>query len=299
MSHHVVNSNINYLAMRVTFVIPAYNSELNIQDCINSIRAVGDFKIIVIDDGSSDRTSAVSDSLGVTVIRKKNGGAYQARAFGLEYVHTDYVYFLDSDDKVLPDFVYSIELLDRNLNYGCYLGSHVSVGRGLERIQAQVSGKLTAIRLINCHYGFGPISASLWRTRDAKTIINRTPDALSLSRGDDYEMFIRCSLISNILCGDIIMAKYNLPGGKSTKNLVLSLQCTIEIASYYAKNFEVKYYPVPLFVQKSILTFRHLQVLFYDKGKYKFAISIFSKPSYIIQYFIAKIFFMIRSRRFK
>jgi glycosyltransferase involved in cell wall biosynthesis len=299
MSDLLVNSNVNYLAKRVTFVIPAYNSELNIQDCINSIRAVGDFKIIVIDDGSSDRTSEVSDSLGVDVIRKKNGGAYQARAFGLEHVHTDYVYFLDSDDKVLPDFVYSIELLDRNLDYGCYLGSYVSVGTGLERIQAQVTGKLTALRLINCHYGFGPISASLWRTRDAKRIINCAPDALSLSRADDYEMFIRCSLISNILCGNIIMAKYNLPGGKSTKNLELSLQCTIEIASYYAKNFEVKYYSVPLFVHNAILTFRHLQVLFYDKGKYKFMISILSKPSYVIEYFIAKTFFINRSRRFR
>ena len=299
MSDHLVNSNANYFAMRVTFIIPAYNSELYIENCINTIRAVGDFKIIVVDDGSTDRTSAVSESLGVDVIRKKNGGAYQARAIGLESVHTDYVYFLDSDDKVLPGFVNAIELLDRNLDYGCYLGSHVSVGSGLERIQSQVTGKLTALRLINCHYGFGPISASLWRTRDAKKIINRTPEALSLSRGDDYEMFIRCSLISKILCGDILMAKYSLPGGKSTKNLALSLQCTIEIASYYAKNFEVKYYPVPLFVQNSILTFRHLQVLFYDKGIYKFVISLFSNPSSIIQYFIAKTFFMNRSRRFK
>jgi glycosyltransferase involved in cell wall biosynthesis len=297
--NNLETSMINDASLRVTFVIPAFNSEATIEQCINSIRAIGDFKIVVVDDGSSDGTSTIAESLRVKVVRKANAGAYGARALGLKYVCSEFVYFLDSDDEVRSSFISSVKLLDENPEFGCFLGSHVSVGDGMVKVQPQISGKLTAPRLINCHFGFGPISASLWRTQQAMKIIDHSPDALSLSRGDDYEMFIRCSLISNILCGDVIMVNYRLPGGKSTKNLALSLQCTIEIASYYATNFEVKYHPVPVLVQRSILSFRRLQVLFYEQGIYKIGITILIRPNLIVQYFIAKAFFMIRSKRFK
>jgi glycosyltransferase involved in cell wall biosynthesis len=299
MSGNFENSSSSDLAARVTFVIPAFNSEHEIRDCIDSIRSVCDFEILVVDDGSSDRTAAVCESLGVKVVCKSNGGAYQARALGLNYVRSEYVYFLDSDDRVLPSFVDSITLLDKNPEYGCFLGSHVSVGEEFERFQKQVSGKLTAARLINCHYGFGPISASLWRTRDVIKVIDNLPEALSLSRGDDYELFIRCSLISNILCGDIIMAKYELPGGKSTKNLELSLKCTIEIASYYAKYFGIDYYAVPSFIKNSILVFRNLQISFYEQGIYKVFLTLLSNPRKLFDFCLAKMFFRFRSERFK
>lgn len=299
MSNNLESSFDSDLAARVTFVIPAFNSELEIKDCINSIRSVCDFEIVVVDDGSSDRTAAVCKSLGVTLVCKSNGGAYQARALGLDYVRSEYVYFLDSDDRVLPSFVESISLLDQNPEYGCFLGSHVSVGEGFERIQKQISGKLTAPRLINCHYGFGPISASLWRTQDVIRVVNNSPEALSLSRGDDYELFIRCSLISNILCGETIMAKYELPGGKSTNNLELSLKSTIEIASYYATHFEIDYYAIPSFIKNSIIVFRQLQIRFYEQGLYKVSLTIIANPRNFLHYFLAKIFFRFRSERFK
>ena len=92
----------------VSILIPAYNSEEWIGDTIRSAIAQTwqRKEIIVVDDGSRDRTAEVAQrfaSKGVTVVSKENGGAAAARNYALQLSRGDYIQWLDADDLLAPD----------------------------------------------------------------------------------------------------------------------------------------------------------------------------------------------------
>ena len=85
-----------------------FRSEKTIKRCIDSIarQTYSVFEIIVVDDGSTDRTlDIVQGEYGnkVTIIRQKHGGAQAARNAGIRAAKGEYIAFLDSDDEWLPD----------------------------------------------------------------------------------------------------------------------------------------------------------------------------------------------------
>jgi glycosyltransferase involved in cell wall biosynthesis len=92
----------------VSILIPAYNSEAWIADTLRS--AIGQSwqrkEIIVVDDGSSDRTAEVARrfaSAGVAVVSVPNQGAAAARNHALKLSQGDYIQWLDADDLLAPD----------------------------------------------------------------------------------------------------------------------------------------------------------------------------------------------------
>ena len=96
--------DINHL---VTLVIPAYNVEEYIAPCLESAlrQTYNNIEIVIIDDGSTDDTSAICDEYeakfeNIKLIHKKNGGLASARNCGLRYAKGEYVAFLDGDDEL-------------------------------------------------------------------------------------------------------------------------------------------------------------------------------------------------------
>ncbi len=93
--------------MKISAVIPAYNSEKYILDAIDSIknqtRAVDE--IIVIDDGSIDNTQQLIQTKTENIIYKKqeNQGPSAARNSGIKMASGDWIAFLDADDQWTPD----------------------------------------------------------------------------------------------------------------------------------------------------------------------------------------------------
>ena len=91
----------------VSVIIPTYNSARYLVEAVDSVLAQSykDFEILVIDDGSTDETTAVMSKYGPTVryIRQKNGGVSAARNKGIEESTGRYVAFLDADDTWLPN----------------------------------------------------------------------------------------------------------------------------------------------------------------------------------------------------
>lgn len=87
----------------VSVVIPAYNEELAIATDINLIRttldAAGyDWELIVVDDGSKDRTAEIAESLGAVVLRHaENKGTGGARSTGVRYARGEIVIMTDAD----------------------------------------------------------------------------------------------------------------------------------------------------------------------------------------------------------
>lgn len=100
----------------VSFVVPCYNVEHYVRECVESIlaqRTSHTFEVVAIDDGSTDSTGTVLDELAaedsrVRVIHQANCGFSGARNTGLEKVRGRVIIFVDSDDNIPVD---SVELL--------------------------------------------------------------------------------------------------------------------------------------------------------------------------------------------
>ncbi len=93
----------------VSVIIPAYNAEETIAECLNSLlnQTLHDIEIIVVDDGSTDNTAQiVEDYLAkdsrVQLIRQENQFAGVARNNGMKHATGQYLYFLDADDYIEP-----------------------------------------------------------------------------------------------------------------------------------------------------------------------------------------------------
>ena len=89
----------------VSAVIPAYNAELFISDPIQSVLAqtYEISEIIVVDDGSADRTAEVAAGFPKTrVIRRPNGGQAAARNTGILAASSEWIALLDHDDRWFP-----------------------------------------------------------------------------------------------------------------------------------------------------------------------------------------------------
>lgn len=92
---------------KISVIIPVYNSEHSIIQCVDSVIAqkYKNFELILIDDGSKDMSGALCDIIAsrdchVRVIHQKNAGAGAARNAGLALAHGEYIVFVDSDDMI-------------------------------------------------------------------------------------------------------------------------------------------------------------------------------------------------------
>ena len=94
----------------VSVVIPVYNVEQFLKECVDSVLAqtFQEYEIILVDDGATDNSGILCDEYAdkynkVRVIHRKNGGLSAARNTGLDAAKGKYVYFLDSDDYIRND----------------------------------------------------------------------------------------------------------------------------------------------------------------------------------------------------
>ncbi len=95
---------------QLSVIIPVYNAEKYLEECVDSIRnqTLKDIEIILIDDGSTDASPEILDRLSnederIKIFRKENGGAGLARNLGLEKATGEYIGFVDSDDLTEPE----------------------------------------------------------------------------------------------------------------------------------------------------------------------------------------------------
>lgn len=112
------------LNQKVSIIVAIYNVERYVSKCIETIinQTYENLEIILVDDGSSDRSSDLCDSYArldkrVRVIHKKNGGLSSARNAGLDIMTGEYVMLIDGDDYLSLDAVSSLmNILNSNLS---------------------------------------------------------------------------------------------------------------------------------------------------------------------------------------
>ncbi len=100
---------------KISVIIPVYKVEAYLQECVSSVlhQTMGDFEMILVDDGSPDRCPQMCEELAakderIRVIHKQNGGLSSARNEGMKIAAGEYLFFRDSDDYLHPQ---TLELL--------------------------------------------------------------------------------------------------------------------------------------------------------------------------------------------
>ncbi len=97
--------------MLISVIIPVYNVEKYLRRCVESVmlQTYKDIEILLIDDGSTDRSGRICDELAhkdirIHVFHKENGGVSSARNLGIERACGEYICFVDSDDWIDIDY---------------------------------------------------------------------------------------------------------------------------------------------------------------------------------------------------
>lgn len=116
-------------------IIPVYNIEEFIEECVNSIlsQTFKDYEIILVNDGSTDKSLSLcrrleNNSKRIMVIDKKNGGLSSARNAGIKEAKGKYLFFVDGDDYLCNNQAfYNIYSIASNTNYDVISFNHDSV----------------------------------------------------------------------------------------------------------------------------------------------------------------------------
>lgn len=131
---------------KLSIICPVYNSEKYLKRCVASIsnQTISDFEVILVDDGSTDKSGILCDQLKnsdsrIQVIHQNNQGQAAARNHALDIAQGEYIAFIDSDDYIHPE-MFEILLKNAMENH-----AQISVGgyqtvtglREFEKIQSE------------------------------------------------------------------------------------------------------------------------------------------------------------------
>lgn len=150
----------------ISVIVAVYQAEAYLHRCVDSIlsQTFSDFELLLIDDGSVDRSGEICDEYGekdsrVRVFHKKNEGLAATRHFGINHCRGKYTIHCDPDDWIEPGMF--AEMLDRavSCNADVVMCDMILEYEGFSRVCKQYTPKLDSNSLWNVIYY--PLSASL------------------------------------------------------------------------------------------------------------------------------------------
>lgn len=134
--------------MRFSIIVPVYNAMSFLEACIGSVLAqtYADWELLLIDDGSTDGSGALIDSLAkrdsrIRVCHQENAGQFFARRVGIHKAKGEYLLFLDSDDTFTDDCLEKVDetLRRQPADIIMFAGSIIENGRDTGRRIGKVS----------------------------------------------------------------------------------------------------------------------------------------------------------------
>ncbi len=169
---------------RISVIIPAYNCELYVTACIDSVlqQTMRDLEVILVDDGSTDLTADICRGYArqdtrFVYLYQKNQGVSAARNHGLRTARSEYVMFVDADDMI--DASMCAELLKRMEMGGSKTGKEdVLEGSDpdpfIRKEKAEKDGGSTGVDMVFC--GFQRRFYKNGRLKSSKVILPDCPD---------------------------------------------------------------------------------------------------------------------------
>ncbi len=155
--------------MKASIIVPAYQAEATLAKCLDSLRAqsLADIEIIVIDDGSADRTGDIADQAArddtrIRVIHQSNQGVSAARNAGIALTTGEYIAFADADDTLPPDALASLVAIadaeEADLVTGDYADAHTT-----HTLPPDISRAQMLSALVRCDGRYNAVWAHLYR----------------------------------------------------------------------------------------------------------------------------------------
>lgn len=168
----------------VSIIIPVYNVEKYLDDCLKSIisQSYKDWEMILIDDGSTDSSGEICDKYAtkfqnIFTIHKQNGGVSSARNAGIKQAQGDWLFFCDADDILFED---ALEILTKNFdqNVDSTMGGYIRInekGDTLEENCIYEECRLSQEEVLIDFYDpkYKMFNAYIWNRLFRKSIINK------------------------------------------------------------------------------------------------------------------------------
>lgn len=173
----------------VSFIIPLFNGEQYIEECLQSIESQNyeNVEIIVVDDGSTDGgPSIVKRHSGIKIITQKNAGVTAARKTGVEAAKGEWIMFVDADDSVKKDIISAwLPLMKEDTD--------IIIGKMKE--EKSVDGNQMALDLLNVR----SFPKAPWLKLFRRALLSDS-DVLEIPRdvvwGEDVLMLLRLSMLT-------------------------------------------------------------------------------------------------------
>lgn len=207
----------------VSVVIPAYNAEKYLQEAVASAlrQSVPPVEILIVDDGSKDRTLAMAHDLAaqhaqITVLTRPNGGSGPARNTGLAQATGEFVLFLDADDRLHENAIRDhlrafADRPDAAMVFGAY--NAIDADGGLRN-----SGKTPVedVTLEDLALRVIPIPSQSMYRKAAVDKINGYNERFRQSQ--DVDLNLRLARIGKIFSHGMKVADYRRHGTQVTRN---------------------------------------------------------------------------------
>ncbi|WP_291236072.1 glycosyltransferase family 2 protein [Frisingicoccus sp.] len=215
---------------KISIIVPAYNIEDYLGRCLDSLLAQSyqNLEIIVVDDGSADRTAEILDAYAIKdsriiAVHQQNQGVSAARNHGLDLATGDYIGFTDGDDLVEPDmFAFLANLLDKkkvdiaHCGYQMVFPNRIDYyyNTGIERLMNNDEGvyELLTGTMIEPGLWNKLYRAELFQTVRLPVGVQETEDLLC-----NFELFM---LAKNSYFADVPKYHYMLREGSATTSVM-------------------------------------------------------------------------------
>ena len=229
---------------QISVIMPVYNGERFLQQAVDSIltQTFKDFELIIIDDGSSDRSPEIIEAYRkndprIRVHRQpRNMGLVEALNTGCRLATGEYIARMDADDICLPErFAKQVQYLDANPQVG-FVGTWVkyidAFGKNMDKAwQPPITPILTRWTLMFCS---SPLAHPSWLFR--RSIINRLKFYRPV-KVEDYELLVRASEITELANIPEILLEYrSWNQSKSSVNSAYEKPEHIEIMKFALSN---------------------------------------------------------------
>lgn len=179
----------------ISVVIPLYNKEKSIAQSLKSVldQTYTNFEIVVVDDGSTDKSVEEVRSIGddrIQLLGQSNAGPSKARNTGVKNSKGNWIVFLDADDELLPDALsifaeiivehQDVDIIDCNR----YVRRGNDEQLGFHPLEGYVKNPFK-----ECFYGL--VSPGEGRAAFRKTLLLKRPYHEKIRRFEDAELIIR------------------------------------------------------------------------------------------------------------